>query len=39
MCNIFVFKFKEFGNIYVVIKLLGYKLYYINVDFLNSLCK
>lgn len=38
MCNIFVFKFKEFGNIYVVIKLLGYKLY-INVDFLNSLCK
>lgn len=39
MCNIFAFKFKEFGNTHVVIKLLGHKSYHTNADPPNSLCK
>lgn len=38
MCNIFAFKFKEFGNTHAVIKLLGHKSY-TNADPPNSLCK
>lgn len=39
MCNIFAFKFKEFGNTHAVIKLLGHKSYHTNADPPNSLCK
>lgn len=39
MCNIFAFKFKEFGNTHVVIKLLGHKSYHTNADPPNSLCE
>lgn len=39
MCNIFAFRFKEFGNTHAVIKLLGHKSYHTNADPPNSLCK